>query len=83
MKFQIDFNRFDREEHDIHILKQLGAELTPTGSTKYPPWEVFTIELNTFEELEELLKKVDTMTNDIYSAIISFDSPTIFLDTNI
>lgn len=79
MKFEIDFNRTPNDE----ILNQLGAKLLPTGSTKYPPFEFYQIELNTFEELEELLKKVDLITNKMYCAIISFDPPIIFLDDDV
>ena len=76
MIFEIDFNRVQNDT----LLQELGAKMVDTGSTKYPPFERLEIELNTFEELEELIKKVDTYYNDLYSAIISFDRPIIYLD---
>ncbi len=79
MKFEIDFNKI----HDDKILEEIGATLTPTGSEKYAPFEVYKIELNSFEELEELLNKVESIKNRYYSAIISFDPPTIFLDDDV
>ena len=80
MKFEIDFNRGS----DDKTLEAIGAKLEPIpGATKYPPFDRYMIELNTFEELEALLKEVDFITGVYYSAIISFDSPTIFLDNNV
>lgn len=71
MKFEIDFNR----ENDDETLKDLGAKLV-----HYDEHSQYEIEINSFEELETLLQKVDSIKKDIYSAIISFDPPCIYLD---
>lgn len=76
MKFEIDFNR----ETDDKTLEMLGAKLVPTSAEKYGPFDKYEIEINTFEELKELIEKVDKIKNDYYSAVISFNPPTIFLD---
>lgn len=81
MIFEINFNK----ETDDKTLEKLGAKLVSTGYfNKYPPFEVYQIEINTPEELEDLLKKVDSIKKEsFYSAIISFDPPTIYLDNKI
>lgn len=79
MRFEIDFNRDTDEE----TLEQIGAKLVSTGATKYPPFETYVIDITTFEELEQLLGKVDKIKEGIYSAIISFDPPTIYLDDTV
>jgi hypothetical protein len=71
MRFEIDFNR----ETDDKTIEMLGAKLEPYG-----PFEKWSIDINTFEELENLIKKVDEIKGDYYSAVISFDPPSIFLD---
>ena len=81
MLFEINFNK--HEEQDDDYLLSLGAKYVSTGSNKYPPFEVLEIELNTFEELELLLEKIDKERKGIYTALISFDNPTIFLDKDI
>jgi hypothetical protein len=82
MLFEINFNT----ESDDKVLEELGAKLVPTGSTEYPPFEIYKIELNTFEELENLLAKVDKLksgTAELYSAILGFNPATIYLDTDV
>lgn len=79
MNFDLDFNR----ENDDKTIELLGAKLVPTGADKYPPFENYMIELNTFEELESLLKKVEKIKGEYYSAVVSFDPPTIFLDKDV
>lgn len=79
MWFEINFNR----EEDDKTLEQIGAKLEPTNSTKYPPFETYKIEINTFEELEKLLEKVKQIKSNYYSAVISYDPPTIYLDKEI
>ena len=81
MLFEINFNK--HEERDDNYLLSLGAKYVSTGPNKYPPFEALEIELNTFEELELLLEKVDKERKGIYTALISFDNPTIFLDKDI
>jgi hypothetical protein len=77
MKFEINFNKF--KEADDNFLLSLGAKWV----TVYDDNDYLEIELNTFEELEELLNKVNQSKNDYYAAIVSFDNATIFLDKDI
>ena len=82
MKFEINFNQ--HKEQDDKVLEELGAISKPTGSNKYPPFDFYEIELNTFEELEQLLLKTDYLTGRKYhDAVIGFDPACIFLDTDI
>lgn len=77
MKFEINFNRVN----DDKTLEELGAILVPIPyAVEYPQFDIYEIELNTFEELEELLSKVKSIKKDYYSAVLSFDPPCIFLD---
>lgn len=73
MKFAIDFNR----ENDDLTLKVLGAKLV-----WYEEHNQYEIDL-TFEELESLLTKVNEIKKKDYSAVISFDPPTIYLDDRV
>jgi hypothetical protein len=82
MIFQIDFNSI-HYSNDEFLINKLGAKLVPTGSDKYPPFEVLEIVVKDFEHLEELLAIVDKEFKDMYSAVISFDPPTLYLDSNI
>jgi hypothetical protein len=82
MKFQIDFNATDYY-NDKFLINRLGAKVVPTGSDKYLPFEVLEIEVKDFNHLEELLVIVDKEFKDIYSAVISFDPPTLYLDNKI
>lgn len=77
--FQIDFNQ-PNYYNDKFLIEALGAELVPTGSDKYPPFEILQIEIRDFEHLEEILKTVDKEFNCISTALISFDNPTIYID---
>jgi len=79
MEFQIDFNDPNKYD-DNFLIDVLGAELIPTNSDKYPPFDVLKIEISDFEHLEEILRVVDKEFNCISTALISFDPPTIFLD---
>lgn len=79
MKFQIDFNDPNKYD-DNFLIDVLGAELVPTGSDKYPPFEILQIEIRDFEHLEEILKIVDKEFNCISTALISFDPPTLFIE---
>lgn len=80
MKFEIDFNY---ENDDKFLIEKLNAYWVQTNSTKYAPFETLIVEVNTFEELEELLKIVNKEKKDYYSAVISFDPPTIYLDNKV
>ena len=82
MKFQINFNSSTFSD-DNFLIDVLGAEVVETGSNKYPPFELLYLEVKDFEQLEEILKIVDNHYGDYYSAVISFDSPTIYLDNKI
>jgi len=79
MTFEINFNK----EQDDELLEELGAKLVPTGATKYLPFDKYVIEIEGFKELEELLAKIDKIKNSYYSAIISFNHATIYLDDDI
>jgi len=79
MTFQIDFNH----EDDDKTLEEIGAKLIELPNRKYPPYELYKIELNDFEELKQLINKVDSIKGKLYSAVISFDSPTIYLDNKV
>lgn len=74
MKFDIDFNR----ENDDAFILSLGAKWEDFGG-----FSRMMIELDSFEDLEKLLNKVDGEKSDIYSAVVSFDPPTIFLDKDV
>ena len=79
MKFEIDWNR----DTDDKTLEAIGA----THVYYDLDCDYYWVELNSFEELEELLKKVNTIKKRSimteYSAVISFDPPTIYLDNEI
>ena len=78
-KFEIDFND-DYYRNDEFLINELGGKLEPTGATKYPPFEKISIEIENFNQLEEIVKKVDKRFETISSAIISFDPPTIYIE---
>jgi hypothetical protein len=77
MKFQIDFNE---RNDDKFLIDVLGCYLVPTGSTKYPPFEVLMIDLKDFNDLKDILEKVDNKFGCLSSAIISYDPATIYID---
>lgn len=74
-KFEIDFNYNDCR--DDKLLTENGAKLE-----YFEEYSAYFIELNTFEELEDLLNRINKGRGikDSFSALISFDSPVIFLD---
>jgi hypothetical protein len=78
MKFQIDFN--DPDYQNDNLLIKLGAKLVPTGSQKYPPFEIFEIEIDSIDKIKDIVDTVDKELHAISSAVISFDSPTLFID---
>ncbi len=79
MKFEIDFN--DPNTSNVNLLVDiLGGKLEPTGATKYGPSERVMIEVKDFDELKEILDKVDREFNSISSAIISYDPATIYIE---
>ena len=79
MKFQIDFND-NKYSNDKLLIEKLGAYYIPTGSNKYPPFEVLEIEVEDFDKLKEIIEILDRELETYTSAIISFDPPTIYID---
>ena len=77
--FQIDFNA-PNYYNDKFLIEKLGAYLVPTGSDKYPPFEVVEIDISGFEHLKLILETVDKEFNCISTALISFDPPTLYID---
>jgi len=80
--FEIGFNDL-KYDNDKFLIDKLGAKYVPTGSNKYPPFEVLKVEVKDFEQLEKMLEIVDKELGGLYSAVISFDSPTIYFDNKI
>jgi len=82
MKFEIDFNHFDDLNNTEEFFKSIGAKWV---DTTMPETSYYEIELNTFEELAELMKKINQKlagNNFKYSAIMNFEAGrgTIYLD---
>jgi hypothetical protein len=77
MIFTIDFD--NPNFNDDEFLISLGAYWVDTGSNKYPPFQVLEIEIRDFEHLEEILRLVDMQYNVVSDAVISFDSPTLYI----
>lgn len=78
MKFQIEFN--DPDYQNDNLLIKLGAKLVPTRNQKYPPFEIFEIDIDNIDKIKEILDTVDKELYAISNAIISFDSPTLFIE---
>lgn len=78
MKFQICFN--ETYYNNDKLLIELGAYYIPTGSEKYPPFEVLEIEVEDFNKLKDILDIIDSELKAYSSAEISFDPPTIFIN---
>jgi len=74
MKFEIDFNYGT----DDATLEALGAK-----EEHFEHSSAYYIEIDQFEELELILNVLDDLTEDIYSAVISFSPPTIYLDSKV
>jgi hypothetical protein len=79
MKFEIDFNESAYYDDDF-LIHSLGGKLEKTNSTKYPPFDKIMLEIRDFKHLEEILKLVDKKYNTVSTALVSFDSPTIFIE---
>ena len=77
MKFQICFN--EANYYNDKLLIKLGAYYIPSGSDKYPPFEVLEIEVEDFNKLKDILDIIDGELKTYSSAEISFDPPTIFI----
>jgi len=81
MVFEVDFNK-SGYYNDEFLIDKLGAYRVPSGSTKYPPFEILNIEVRDFEHLKEILDAVDKEFGGFSDAVISYDPPTIFLDVD-
>jgi hypothetical protein len=81
MKFEILFND-SNYNNDEFLIEKLGAFYVPTGSDKYPPFEILQIEVEDFKKLEEITKIIDKEFNTYSSMIISFDPATLYIDFN-
>jgi hypothetical protein len=79
MKFEIDFND-SGYSNDKLLIEKLGAYYVPTGSDKYPPFEILQIEVEDFEKLKDIISIIDKELNTISSAVIQFDPPTLYID---
>jgi hypothetical protein len=79
MKFKIDFNKANYNNDKLLI--ELGAYYVPTGSDKYPPFEELEIEVEDFDKLKDIIEFIDRELKTYSSAVISFDPPSIFIDT--
>lgn len=74
MEFEINFNK---TQNDEFLIDKLGAYYLK--GDEYPG---LFIEIKDFKGLEGLLDIVNNEFKDYYSAIISYDPPTIYLDNN-
>lgn len=77
MYFEIDFD--DILYSNDNLLEKIGAKLFPTGSKKYPPFEIYKIDIIKFEHLEGILQTIDEELDVISDVVISFDPPTIHI----
>lgn len=79
MKFQIGFNLFDDENDHKEFYDFIGAKLSNHEEDDY-----YEIELESFEELQELMKTINLKYKGntfSYSAMMSFiNPPCIYLD---
>ena len=74
MRFEIDFNT----ESDDNLLKRLGAKRESVNDFSY-----FVIDFSNYKELEEFMNKVNKIKGKDYTALISFNQPTIYLDAEV
>ena len=82
MLFEIGFNRRDDKNDTKEFYDFIGAKLNDS----YEEYSLFEIELAGFEDLEKLMEKINMKLEGnkfSYSAVITFDSPVIYLDKNI
>jgi uncharacterized protein YsxB (DUF464 family) len=78
MVFEIGFNRYD-ENDKKSFYEFIGAKMNTNSEYGY-----YEIEIKGFEELEVLMEKINMKLSNNkfqYSAIVSFDNPCIYLDS--
>ena len=75
MIFEIDFNRTSDDKFLIEKLRAKQAQNVENHS--------LIIDVKDFDHLEKILDLVDEEFGDFYSAVISFDPPTIYLDNKV
>ena len=78
MNFEIGFNRKDKNDTKS-FYEFIGATLNDTNEE----YSFYEIELKSFEELEQLMEKINLKYKGntfSYAAVISFDRPCIYLD---
>ena len=78
MNFEIGFNRKDKNDTKS-FYEFIGATLNDTNEE----YNFYEIELKSFEELEQLMEKINLKYKGntfSYAAVISFDRPCIYLD---
>ena len=78
MNFEIGFNREDKNDTKS-FYEFIGATLNDTNDE----YNFYEIELKSFEELEQLMEKINLKYKGntfSYAAVISFDRPCIYLD---
>jgi hypothetical protein len=75
MKFEVDFN--NNKDRDDKLLEKCGCKFEKQG--EYPH---YFIDLPNFEDLEIFINKINEGIDysKQFSAIVTFDSPVIFLD---
>mgnify|MGYP001255430073 CR=1 FL=1 len=83
MEFQIDFNRENIENED-KFFKHIGAYPFESEDEHFG----YYVEINTFEELEELSNKINLYLTDgkntyTYSLILNFDPSCIYIDKDV
>jgi hypothetical protein len=83
MKFEIAFNRGDKNDTK-EFYEFIGAKLNDLPEEDY-----YEIEINSFEELEQLMNKINRKYFEnpynlhTYSAVLAFSRPAIFLDKDV
>lgn len=75
MIFEIDFNRTSDDKFLIEKLEAKQAQNVENHS--------LIIDVKDFDHLKKILDLVDYELGDFYSAVISFDPPTIYLDNKV
>lgn len=78
MTFEIDFN--DSNLKDVmFLINELGGYYKEVDDLAYS-YSAIMIDIKDFTDLENILSKVDNYYGVCYSAVISFDPPTIYLE---